>query len=226
MSRPHPRTAGRTRWLLLAGLVATSLGGVAAWAQTAPPTPAAPPAPAAADEAEHAALRQFKALFEKAVNENNMDLMKPHLHEPFSVVTYTDREFKDFEAFKARWQKTREELLGSSGRYSLTLDPDRSEIFGDIAVAHGNSDNVMVTPSGDEHRFASHWTVVFRKVDGQWKIVRAHNSLNPFDNPMLRTAVRKLVIQYSGGALVVGAILGGAVGFWLSHRRRPAPATA
>src|SRR5262249_36064896 len=126
MSRPDTRRAGRTGRLLLVGLVATWLGGVAAWAQTPPPTPAPPPAAAAGDEAEHAALRQFKALFEKAVNENNLELMKPHLHEPFSVVTYTDREFKDFEAFKARWQKTREELLGSGGRYSLTLDPDRS----------------------------------------------------------------------------------------------------
>src|SRR5262249_52687905 len=211
-------------------LVATWLGGAAAWAQTPPPAPAPPPAPppaaAAGDEAEHAALRQFKALFEKAVNENNLDLMKPHLHEPFSVVTYTDREFKDFEAFKARWQKTREELLGSGGRYSLTLDPDRSEIFGDIAVAHGNSDNVMVTASGDEHRFPSHWTVVFRKVDGQWKILRAHSSLSPFDNPMLRAGVRKLVIRYSAGALVVGAALGSAITLLLARRRRPAAATS
>jgi ketosteroid isomerase-like protein len=225
MSRPDTRRTGRTRRVLRVGLVATWLGGGAAWGQTPPPTPPAPPA-AAADEAEHAALRQFKALFEKAVNENNLELMKPHLHQPFSVVTYTDREFTDFEAFKARWQKTREELLGSGGQYRLTLDPDRSEIFGDIAVAHGNSDNVMVTAAGDEHRFPSHWTVVFHKVDGQWKILRAHNSLNPFDNPMLKAGVRKLVIRYAAGALVVGAILGSAISLLLARRRRPVAATA
>ena len=225
MSRPDTRRAGRTSRLLLVGLTATCLGGAATWAQTPPSTPAPPPA-AAADEAEHAALRRFKALFEQAVNENNLDLMKPHLHEPFSVVTYTDREFKDFEAFKARWQKTRDELLGSGGRYRLTLDPDRSDIFGDVAVAHGNSDNVMVTASGDEYRFSSHWTVVFRKVDGQWKIFRAHSSLSPFDNPMLRAGVRKLVIWYAAAALVVGAVVGSAISLLVARRRRPAAATA
>jgi ketosteroid isomerase-like protein len=177
-------------------------------------------------EADHAALRQFKTLFEKAVNENQLELMRPYLDQPFSVITYKDREFSDFDAFKARWQLTRQELLGG-GRYTMKLEPDRSQIFGDIAIAHGNSDNLLVTGSGDEHHFSSHWTVVFRKVDRQWKITRAHNSLNPFDNPMLRAGVRKIVIRYVGGALVLGLILG-----WLIHalwsRRRfgtPAPAT-
>jgi ketosteroid isomerase-like protein len=215
-TRPRLRKS-RIIWLLVGlGLAAAAI-----------PSPAAAQAAAGAgEEADHAALRQFKTLFEKAVNENQLELMRPHLDQPFSVVTYTDREFTDFDAFKARWQKTREELL-EGGRYTLTLDPDRSQIFGDIAVAHGNSDNVLVTGGGQEHHFSSHWTVVFRKVDGQWKITRAHNSLNPFDNPMLRAGVRKIVIRFAVGAFVLGLILG-----WLIRtlwtRRQPrtlAPAT-
>src|SRR5439155_18227836 len=101
------------------------------------------------DEAEHAALREFKALFEKAASENQLELLKPLLNQPFSVVTYTDREFTDFEAFKARWQKTRDEIVGN-GSYQVTLLPERSEIFGDIAVARGDSKNVLVTAKGNE----------------------------------------------------------------------------
>src|SRR3954468_20186169 len=82
------------------------------------------------DEADHAALREFKALFEKAASENQLDLLKPMLHEPFSVVTYTDREFTDFETFKARWQKTRDQIVGN-GSYKVTLEPERSLIYGD-----------------------------------------------------------------------------------------------
>src|SRR5262245_25805552 len=204
-------------WL---ALVLGAAGGLA------PDRAAAQPGPGAGDEADHAALRQFKALFEKAVNENQLELMRPHLDQPFSVVTYTDREFSDFDAFKARWQQTRQELL-AGGRYTLTLEPDRSQIFGDIAIAHGNSDNLLVTGAGEEHRFSSHWTVVFRKVDGQWKITRAHNSLNPFDNPMLRAGVRKIVIRFAIGAFVLGAILGWLIRALWSRRRlgTPAPAT-
>jgi ketosteroid isomerase-like protein len=187
----------------------------------AAPAPAAPgpAASGAADqEADHAALRRFKPLFEQAINENRLELMRPHLDRPFSVVTYTDREFTDFDAFQARWQQTRSELL-QGGRYTVTLDPDRSDIYGDVAVAHGNSDNLLVTGSGQEHRFSSHWTVVFHKVGGEWKIARAHNSLNPFDNPMLRAGVRRIVTRFAVGALVVGLVLGWVAATLVARRR-------
>ena len=99
------------------------------------------------DEADHQALRELRAVFEKAASENQLDLLKPHLHEPFSVVTFTDREFSDFEKFKERWQKTRDEIVGS-GSYKVTLKPDWSELYGDMAVAHGDSDNVLVNGAG------------------------------------------------------------------------------
>ncbi|MBC7855636.1 MAG: nuclear transport factor 2 family protein [Pirellulaceae bacterium] len=176
------------------------------------------------DEADHQALREFKTLFEKAASENNLELMKPHLHQPFSVVTYTDREFSDFEAFKARWQKTRDEIVGS-GSYKVTLLPERSEIYGDIAIAHGDSENVLITGAGKEYHFTSHWTAVFRKVDGQWKIVRVHSSLDPFGNPMVVGEVWRKVTQVGVGAGVGGLILGGLFAFMVLRRRaRAVPA--
>ena len=176
------------------------------------------------DEADHQALREFKTLFEKAASENKLELMKPHLHEPFSVVTYTDREFSDFEKFKARWQKTRDEIVGI-GSYKVTLLPERSEIYGDIAVAHGDSENVLITGAGNEYHFTSHWTAVFRKVDGQWKIVRVHSSLDPFGNPMVVGEVWRKVTQVGVGAGVGGLILGGLVAYLLLRRRgRATPA--
>ena len=38
----------------------------------------------------HDRLRALKKVFETAVNENNLELLRPHLDEQFSVVTYTD----------------------------------------------------------------------------------------------------------------------------------------
>jgi hypothetical protein len=110
------------RWILIAGMSVCLFGQTAA-AQ-----------PAAQDEAEadHEALRELKAVFEKAASENNLDLLKPYISENFSAVTYTDREFTDFEAFKARWQKTRDEIVGH-GSYK-----QRRQERGSLSIASGH----------------------------------------------------------------------------------------
>lgn len=173
------------------------------------------------NEADHQALRELKAIYEKAASENKLDPLKEHLHEPFSVVTFTNREFTDFESFKARWQKTRDEIVGS-GSYTVTLKPEKSEIYGDMAIAHGDSDNVLVTGSGKTYTFNSHWTAVLRKVDGQWKIVRAHSSVDPFGNPMLMDGFKQTVIQVGIAAAVGGLIVGALVMYLMRRRAMPA----
>jgi ketosteroid isomerase-like protein len=201
------------RWILIAGMSVCLFGQTAA-AQ-----------PAAEDEAEadHQALRELKAVFEKAASENNLDLLKPYISENFSAVTYTDREFTDFEAFKARWQKTRDEIVGD-GSYKVTLLPERSEIYGDFAITRGDSDNVLVNGAGKEFRFTSHWTAVCRKMDGQWKIVRAHSSLDPFGNPMLVDGVRTKIWQTAGIAAVAGLLVGGVASYLVTRPRGRASA--
>jgi ketosteroid isomerase-like protein len=169
------------------------------------------------DEADHQALREFKTLFEKAASENQLELLRPILHQPFSVVTYTDREFTDFEAFKSRWQKTRDEIVGS-GSYKVTLLPVRSEIYGDIAIARGDSENDLTTAADNKYHFTSHWTAVFRKQDGQWKVVRVHSSLDPFGNPMVVGEVKQRMTQAGLAAGIGGLVVGGLVAFWLGRR--------
>lgn len=164
------------------------------------------------DEADHEALRQLKAVFEDAVNNNQLDLLKPYLHDPFSIVTYTDRNFTDFDVFKTEWQKRRDSLL-AGGSYTVELIPERSLLYGDIAITLGTSENVLVTGGGDVYRFPANWTAVCRKVDGAWKIVRTHSSMDPFGNPMILAGFRKTVIQYLIGGLVGGLVLG-----WISAK--------
>jgi ketosteroid isomerase-like protein len=218
------------RMLIVVALVAVILA--AHWsspprtaAQEQPGSAPEPSAPLDQEEADHAALREFKALFEKAAAENQLDLLKPLLHEPFSVVTYTDREFTDFEAFKARWQKTRDEIVGN-GSYKVTLKPERSEIYGDLAIARGDSENVLVTAAGNEYHFTSHWTAVFRKQDSQWKVVRVHSSLDPFGNPMVIGEAKQRMVQAGVGAGVAGLLVGGILAYLLARRGgRSSPGT-
>ncbi|MEX2121316.1 MAG: nuclear transport factor 2 family protein [Pirellulales bacterium] len=164
------------------------------------------------NEADHQALRELKAVFEKAASENNLDLLRPRLHESFTAVTYTDREFTDFEAFKTRWQATRDAIVGD-GSYKVVLRPERSLIQGDIAIARGDSNNLLVTGAGNEYHFTSHWTAICQKSDGQWKLLRAHSSLDPFGNPMVVADVRRKLIQVGLAAAVGGLVVG-----WLATR--------
>ena len=53
-------------------------------------------------EADHEALRGLRKVAEEAINNNKLELLKPHLDDPFSIVTYTDREFTDFDTFQAQ----------------------------------------------------------------------------------------------------------------------------
>ncbi len=105
------------------------------------------------DEVDHEALRRLRTVAEQAINENRLELLKPHLQEDFWVVTYTDRQFSDFDTFQAQWQKTRDELL-DGGSYTTQLNPERSLILGEIALTRGNSENLLVTADGDRIPFS------------------------------------------------------------------------
>lgn len=171
------------------------------------------------NHADHEALRKMRRAFEEAAAKNDMDLMKPFLATNFSLVTFTDREFTDFEAFKAQWAKTRSAMLGESGTYRVDLDPEYSVLMGDVALCRGNAKNELVNSKGSRFEFTSHWSVVCRKTDGEWKIVRGHNSLNPFDNPMLRDRVKSILLKAVFTALGIGLLLG-LGGARLAQRRR------
>ena len=155
---------------------------------------------------EREKLRSIQAVFEKAVENNTIEDLKPYTDPEFSFVSFTDRSFNDFDSFSRQWCETRKELVGS-GSFSTQLDPEPSLFFDDIAVCYGNSINKMVNNKGNEFDFTSHWTVIFKRKDGEWKVLRAHNSLNPFSNPMLIHAVKSKLTLSSLVAFTLGGAL-------------------
>jgi ketosteroid isomerase-like protein len=172
-----------------------------------------------ANKADHDALRNLRVVFQDAVARNDMERLRPYLATNFSIVTFTDREFTDFDAFKAQWRKTRDAMLGESGSYSVDLDPEYSVLMGNIALCRGNAHNALTDDKGREFKFDAHWSVVCQKQDGQWKIVRGHNSLNPFHNPMLLHGVKSAVIKTATVAFLIG-LVAGMVGVFVFRRRR------
>ena len=109
---PYGRWASHAGLLLFAVLL---LSSTAVGQDESGEVPAEKNAPVdAAEKAEHDALRALRVTFEKAINENDLTLIKPHFDDDYSVVTYTDTEFTDFEVFQTAWQKSREKFLETS----------------------------------------------------------------------------------------------------------------
>ncbi len=169
------------------------------------------------NKADHDALRKIRQVAEDAINRNDLDTIRPYLAPDFSIVTFTDREFTDFDVFKAQWGKTRRKMLGERGSFKVDLHPELSLIKGDIALCRGNAKNTLADDSGKVFEFTSHWMATCQKVGGKWLIVRGHNSLDPFHNPILEHAVQNLILKSVGAAALIGLLLGAAM-IWLRYR--------
>ncbi len=157
-------------------------------------------------KADREKLRALQDIFEKAVENNTIEDIRPFIHPDFSFVSFTDKSFSDFDSFKHQWDLTRREMLGS-GRFSTQLNPSPTLFIDDTAVASGNAQNTLINNNGQRYDFTNNWTVIFRRVQGEWKVLRAHNSLDPFNNPMLVSGVKRNILKYSMIAFFSGAVL-------------------
>lgn len=177
-----------------------------------------PALPSLAQDAEPAAqepdrepdreqLRALKAVAEKAMSgEDMIHTLREHVTDDFTIVTFTSRQFDDFDVFVEEWNKSRKKFL-DGGSFAVTMEPKPTVFEGDIAICHGDSTNVMVTGDGTRYEFQSPWTAVCRKEDGAWKIVRAHSSIDPFGNPVLNANVRRYFWMIGLGGAVGGAAI-------------------
>lgn len=197
------------RGCVLCGLIIYlgCLGGAAtAGGQTPAPNPALKGPQAVLpgqEEADHEALRAIKAAYEQAVNDAQFDRLAPYLHPDFFAVMVTNAPVHNVEEMRAYWQRMKA-LIGDGGRYTTKLNPERSVILGDIALARGTSDDVVVTSEGREYHFSTNWTVVCQRVGGQWKVLRGQGTMDPITNQFAQTFARRATVQ--------GSVIGGAIG--------------
>ena len=171
------------------------------------------------EEADHEALRGLKATYERALNEDKLELLKPHLAEGFTGVMMTSEPVAGFEALQAYWVKMKA-MIGAGGKYTTTLSPERSWIQGDVAVARGTAEERILAGSGREYRIETQWTALCVKRDGRWQILRAHGSMDPLGNEFVKTGLREIALASGGGMFVIGALAGGFLVFLILRRRR------
>lgn len=174
----------------------------------------------APDEAEHQALRQIKALYERAINEDRLDLLQPYFASPFYGVMITSKRVSTLEEMKQYWANMKQ-LIGPGGSYRVTVDPEKSVIMGDFALARGTTRDVVRTGDGDTYQFGTNWTCVLHKEGGIWKVIQVQGSMDPVGNPFVNAKLREATFRIAGGAAAIALILGLLIG-WLIGRRRAA----
>jgi ketosteroid isomerase-like protein len=158
------------------------------------------------DESDRAALRLIRTNYMEAVNSGDPSKIAPHLSKDVTGVMVTGEEVKGLEGLVAYWKKI-QDLIGPGGSYHVAVNVDKTDLYGDVAVSHGNTDDVIRLGSGKELRFNSFWTAVCHKEEGAWKVVRMEAAMDPVDNVFVSLRLQKTKFASGMVGLVVGAVL-------------------
>ena len=162
--------------------------------------------PVLAAEEDKVALRNLREVYEKAIANRDLAVLKPHLAADFTAVMITADEVKGYDGILAYWKKV-EDFIGKDGTYQVSLDPDDTIFEGNIAIAKGRAKEHAVR-GGKTLDFVSQWTAIARKEGAEWKLVRIQASIDPVGNPIIK-ALQGYQQWFIGlAALVGGAIIG------------------
>lgn len=167
--------------------------------------------------ADRDALRALGSRYEQAINQLNLNSLADSVLPEASAVFMTNDELKGLPAMQEFIEGVQKEI-GEGSVYEVKLRPGTTEFHGDVAIAHGESDESVTFPNGKRISYVTRWTAVLKKVDGIWKASRLHVSLDPIDNPIiaLREGLRHWT--WAGGGVILGILLSSAFGFL---RRKP-----
>jgi hypothetical protein len=174
------------------------------------------------EEADRAALRLIRTNYMEAVNTANPSKIAPYLSKEVTGVMVTGEEVKGFEGLVAYWKKI-QDLIGPGGSYHVTVNVDKTDLYGDVAVSRGNTGDVVRLGSGKELQFSSFWTAVCHKEDGMWKVVRMEAAMDPVENIFISLRLQKTKLVSGLTGLIAGAILAFVLGR-LKGRARSEPA--
>jgi ketosteroid isomerase-like protein len=163
----------------------------------------------AAEEKLHVELRQLKTAYEKAVDTGDFTPLQSLFGPDTTGVVVDNRAFKTFAELKAIDEKFRADFPGVV--YRVTLKPELSQLYGDIAVAHGTADEYVKTSAG-EFTYTSSFTAVLRRTEAGWKLIRSQVTMDPFRNSIVQHFLSRTKTYFGLGGLAIGAIVGFLIG--------------
>lgn len=170
-------------------------------------------------EADKQALRALAARYETAINHGSFADLQDSVAPEVSAVFMTGVEARGLPEMQAYYNKIKAQL-GSGGSYTVKLQPADTDFHGDIAVAHGSSDETVILANGKRIAYRSQWTAVLRKIAGKWSAARLHISIDPIDNPFITLRLRAAKGISIAVGVVAGLLLAWVVSRFLARRRK------
>lgn len=122
------------------------------------------PRPARADD--QAEFSKMLSLFERAVNENNFELIKPFIDSSFKGSSIAGTDMSGAEQIQAFMNAARF-IMGPGAKYHLKLIANQTEIAGDRARAMGTTEEEITLADGKKLKYKENWGVQFTKKDGK-----------------------------------------------------------
>lgn len=159
------------------------------------------------EEADRASLRTIKAAYEEAVNGRTPLKIAPYLDENVTGVMVTGDPITGLAGLEAYWKKI-QDLIGEGGIYQVKVNTEKTDLFGDLAVSYGTTDEIVTLANGKEFKFNSLWNTVCRKENGEWKVIRMQATMDPVSNTFVTAKRSADKFTYAGLGLVAGIVLG------------------
>lgn len=171
---------------------------------------------AASPDDYHTELRALKTTYENAINGGDLAPLASLFDAGSSGVTVHNQSFRTFAELKAIYDRFRAEFPGVV--YRVKLDAEPSLLEGNLAIAHGTAEEYVKTSAG-EFSYPSTWTIVLRRTDSGWKLVRSQITMDPFRNSIVAFLGKKSSLTYGLVGLASGVLLGLLIGFVFFRRR-------
>jgi ketosteroid isomerase-like protein len=162
------------------------------------------------DNADRNALRLIRTNYMDAANSGDLSKFKNDLSPDATGVMVTGAPVTSYDDLVAYW-KSIQDLIGPGGTYHVAVNTDKTDLFGDVAVSHGTTDETVHLANGTDFHFNSFWTAVCHKENGDWKVLRMQATLDPVHNVFVDYQIKKAELVYG----VAGVAVGLAVSFLL-----------
>jgi len=158
------------------------------------------------EDADRTALRMIRTNYVEAVNSGDLSKIKNDLSQEVTGVMVTGKAVEGYDGLVSYWKEVLD-LIGTGGTYHVTVNVDKTDLFGDVSVSRGTTEETVRLASGKELDFSAFWTAVCHKEDGTWKVVRMQATLNPIDNVFVTLQLKKAKLIYGIVGFIAGALL-------------------
>ena len=159
----------------------------------------------AQDEADRQALRQIRTNYMDAVNSGDLSKIKTDLATNVTGVMVTGKPVESYDDLVAYW-KDIQTLIGPGGGYHVAVNVDKTDLYGDIAVSRGTTDESVHLPDGTDLNFNGYWTAVCHKEGDTWKVVRMQATLDPVHNVFITLQLKRAQLTFGLVGFAVGII--------------------